>query len=91
MTRVRDVSADLPALATTPLIVVCSGAKIVLDLPETREWLETYGITVVGYQCDEMPAFYTRTSGLQVDVRADSPREVAEIFQVQQELGIDRA
>lgn len=87
----RDVSADLPALATTPLIVVCSGAKIVLDLPETREWLETYGITVVGYQCDEMPAFYTRTSGLQVDVRADSPREVAEIFQAQQELGIDRA
>lgn len=87
----RDVSADLPALATTPLIVVCSGAKIVLDLPETREWLETYGITVVGYQCDEMPAFYTRTSGLQVDVRADSPREVAEIFRVQQELGIDRA
>ncbi|HLN99434.1 MAG TPA: pseudouridine-5'-phosphate glycosidase [Pyrinomonadaceae bacterium] len=87
----RDVSADLPALATTPLIVVCSGAKIVLDLPETREWLETYGITVVGYQCDEMPAFYTRTSGLPVDVRADSPREVAEIFQAQQELGIDRA
>jgi pseudouridine-5'-phosphate glycosidase len=87
----RDVSADLPALATTPLIVVCSGAKLVLDLPETREWLETYGITVVGYQCDEMPAFYTRTSGLPVDVRADSPREVAEIFRVQQELGIDRA
>ena len=58
-----DVSADLPELARTPMIVVCSGAKIVLDLPATREWLETYGITVVGYGCDEMPAFYSRRSG----------------------------
>ena len=87
----NDVSADLPALAATPIIVVCSGAKIVLDLPATREWLETFGITVVGYQCDELPAFYSRRSGLPVDVRVDSPNEVAEIFYAQQELGIERA
>jgi pseudouridine-5'-phosphate glycosidase len=86
-----DVSADLPALATTPLVVVCSGAKIVLDLAATREWLETYGITVAGYQCDEMPAFYSRSSGLPVDVRVDSPTEVAQIFRAQQALGIERA
>src|SRR6267142_1647324 len=86
-----DVSADLPALATTPLVVVCSGAKIVLDLAATREWLETYGITVAGYQCDEMPAFYSRSSGLHVDARVDSPEEVAEIFRTQQALGIEPA
>src|SRR5437016_707002 len=86
-----DVSADLPALATTPLIVVCSGAKIVLDLAATREWLETYGITVIGYQCSEMPAFYSRTSGLPVDVRVDSPPDVAHIFRAQQALGVERA
>ena len=86
-----DISGDLPALATTPIIVVCSGAKIVLDLPATREWLETYGITVIGYECDEMPAFYSRRSGLPVDARADSPAEVAEIFSTQQALGIERA
>ena len=71
-----DVSADLPELARSPMIVVCSGAKIVLDLPATREWLETYGITVAGYGCDEMPAFYSRQSGLPIDVRCDSPEEV---------------
>ena len=86
-----DVSADLPELARTPMIVVCSGAKIVLDLPATREWLETYGVTVVGYQCDELPAFYSRTSGLPVDVRAESPQEVAEIFHTQRELKISSA
>jgi pseudouridine-5'-phosphate glycosidase len=83
-----DISGDLPALATTPIVVVCSGAKIILDLPATREWLETYGITVVGYQCDELPAFYSRTSGLPVDVRVDSPADVAQIFRAQRELGI---
>jgi pseudouridine-5'-phosphate glycosidase len=86
-----DVSADLPALASTPLIVVCSGAKIVLDLTATREWLETYGITVIGYQCNELPAFYSRRSGLPVDVQVDSPDGVAEIFRAQQALGIRRA
>jgi pseudouridylate synthase len=74
-----DVSADLPELARSHLVIVCSGAKIVLDLPATREWLETQGVTVVGYGTDEMPAFYSRRSELPVDVRADSPEEVAEI------------
>src|SRR5215212_5566270 len=81
-----DVSADLPELARTPIIVVCSGAKIVLDLPATREWLETHAVTVVGYQCDEVPAFYSRRSGLLVDARADSARAVAEIFRAQEAL-----
>ena len=83
-----DWSADLPELARTPMIVVCSGAKIVLDLPATREWLETNSVTVLGYDCDEMPAFYSRRSSLPVDVRCDSPGEVVEIFIAQRELGI---
>lgn len=74
-----DVSADLPELARTPMIVVCSGAKSVLDLEATREWLETYGVTVLGWKCDEVPAFYSRTSGLAVDERVESAREVADI------------
>ena len=86
-----DVSADLPELARTPMIVVCSGAKIVLDLPATREWLETRSVTVVGYGCDEMPAFYSRVSGLPVDVRCDSPVEVVQIFKTQRELGLPSA
>ena len=86
-----DVSADLPELARTPIIVVCSGAKIVLDLPATREWLETYAVTVVGYQCDELPAFYSRGSGLSVDTRVESPAEVANIFRTQRALGIESA
>jgi pseudouridine-5'-phosphate glycosidase len=86
-----DVSADLPELARTPMIVVCSGAKIVLDLPATREWLETNGVTVAGYQCDELPAFYSRTSGLPVDVRCESPAEVVRIFRAQRELDLRSA
>lgn len=86
-----DVSADLPELARTPMIVVCSGAKIVLDLPATREWLETHSVTVVGYECEEMPAFYSRRSGLPVDVRCDSPKEVVGIFSAQRELGMESA
>jgi pseudouridylate synthase len=86
-----DVSADLPELARTPIAVVCSGAKIVLDLPATREWLETHAVTVVGYQCDELPAFYSRRSGLPVDVRANDPSEVANIFRAQRSLGIESA
>ena len=86
-----DVSADLPELARTPMVVVCSGGKIVLDLPATREWLETFGVTVVGYRCDELPAFYSRRSGLPVDVRADSAQDVAEIFRAQLDLGISSA
>jgi len=83
-----DVSADLPELANTPITVVCSGAKIVLDLPATREWLETYGITVVGWQCDEMPAFYSRQSGLLVDERIETAQEAAEIVKMRDELNL---
>jgi pseudouridine-5'-phosphate glycosidase len=73
------------------MIVVCSGAKIVLDLPATREWLETYGVTVVGYQSDEMAAFYSRLSGLPADVRCDSPAEVIQIFKAHRELQMSSA
>ena len=86
-----DVSADLPELARTPIVVVCSGAKIVLDLPATREWLETHAVTVIGYQCDELPAFYSRAGGLRVDVRADDADAVANIFRAQRDLGIESA
>ena len=86
-----DVSADLPELTRTPIVVVCSGAKIVLDLPATREWLETHGVTVVGYQCDEFPAFYSRSSGLPIDTRANSPAEVVALFRAQRALQIDSA
>ena len=86
-----DVSADLPELARTPIIVVCSGAKIVLDLPATREWLETHAVTVLGYQCDELPAFYSRKSGLPIDARVDSAEDVARIYRAQRNLGIESA
>lgn len=83
-----DVSADLPELARTPIAVVSSGAKIVLDLPATREWLETNGITVLGWQCDEMPGFYTRTSGLAVDERVETANEAAAVIRARDELGL---
>jgi pseudouridylate synthase len=86
-----DISADLPELARTPMVVVCSGAKIVLDLPSTREWLETHGVPVIGYGCDEMPAFYSRSSGLPVDIRVDSSEEVAEIAKSRKDLGMTSA
>ncbi len=83
-----DVSADLPELARAKLTVVCAGAKSVLDLPATREWLETHGLTVVGYGCDELPAFYTRRSGLPVDVRVDTVAEVAALVRARRALEI---
>ena len=86
-----DVSADLPELANTPMITVCSGAKIVLDLPATREWLETNGVTVLGYKCDEMPAFYTHKSGLLVDERINSAAEVIEISKAHHKLELKSA
>lgn len=86
-----DVSADLPELARTPITVVCSGAKSVLDLAATREWLETHGVTVVGYGCDELPAFYTRRSGLAVDVRADTAADVARLAHARDRLGLEGA
>jgi len=86
-----DVSADLPELVNTPLVVVCSGAKIVLDLPATREWLETNGICVLGFQCDELPAFYSRKSGLPVDERVETTLEAAEIARSRDELNLQSA
>jgi pseudouridine-5'-phosphate glycosidase len=86
-----DVSADLPELARTPIVVVCSGAKIVLDLPATREWLETHAVTVAGYQCDELPGFSLRRSGLPIDVRVDSADAVAHIFRTQRVFEISSA
>ena len=76
-----DISADLPELARTPVVVVCAGAKAILDLPATLEWLETHGVPVIGYQTDEFPAFYSRESGLRLEARADTPQEVAAIAQ----------
>jgi pseudouridine-5'-phosphate glycosidase len=87
----RDVSADLTALARLPLVVVCAGAKAVLDLPATREALETHGVPVVGYQADEMPAFYSASSGLAVDVRCDTPAEVAALAHARDALGLPAA
>ena len=83
-----DVSADLPELANTPITVVCSGAKIVLDLPATREWLETHGVCVLGFGCDEMPAFYSRHSGLPVDERIETAKEAAEMARARDELNL---
>ncbi|MEJ5197538.1 MAG: pseudouridine-5'-phosphate glycosidase [Anaerolineae bacterium] len=83
-----DISADLPELAATPIIVVCAGAKAILDLPATLEWLETHGVPVIGYQTDEFPAFYSRSSGLPVDARAETPEEVVALFRAQRALGL---
>lgn len=88
---IPDISADLPELAQTSMLVVCSGAKIVLDLPSTREWLETYGVTVAGYQCDELPAFYSRSSGLPIDVRLENAAEAAALFAARRELDLPGA
>ena len=86
-----DVSADLFELAHTPVAVVCSGPKLILDLPRTREVLETMGVTLVGYRSDDMPAFWARHSGLAVDCRADSPAEIAAIIRARAGLGIGGA
>lgn len=83
-----DISNDLPTLASVPIAVVCSGAKSILDLRATLEWLETAGVPVLGYGVDEFPAFYTRTSGLPVDARVDSPAEAAAILHAQRQLGL---
>jgi pseudouridine-5'-phosphate glycosidase len=83
-----DISADLPELAQTPVAVVCAGAKAILDLPATLEWLETWGVPVVGYGTDEFPAFYSRRSGLPVDVRVDTPEQAAAIVEAKRRLGL---
>ena len=83
-----DISADLEELGSTPVMVVCAGAKSILDLGLTLEYLETKGVPVIGYGTDELPAFYTRKSGFGVDYRVDSPAELAEMFRAQLELGM---
>jgi pseudouridine-5'-phosphate glycosidase len=83
-----DVSADLPELAETPVVVVCAGAKAILDLPLTLEWLETHGVPVLGYGTDEFPAFYARSSGLPLDARVDSPAEVVAVVRAQRRMGL---
>ena len=87
--RPSDVSADLPELARTRVAVVCSGAKSILDLPLTLEWLETHGVPILGYSTDEFPAFYSRQSGLPVDARVDTPEEAARIIRAKWELGLE--
>ena len=82
-----DVSADLPELAQTPVAVVCAGAKAILDLPATLEWLETQGVPVLGWQTDEFPAFYSRSSGLSAQTRVDSAEDAAHIIKTHWDLG----
>lgn len=86
-----DISADLPELSRTPVVVVCAGAKAILDLPATLEYLETLGVPVVGYQTDEFPAFYSVRSGLPVSVRCDTPAEIAEMAATHWDFGIQSA
>ena len=86
-----DISADLPQLAKTPMIIVCAGAKAILDLPATLEYLETHGVPVVGYQTSEFPAFYSARSRLPTSSRADSPEEVVELARAHWQLGMTSA
>jgi pseudouridine-5'-phosphate glycosidase len=86
-----DISADLPQLAATPLIVVCAGAKAILDLPATVETLETWGVPVIGYRTPDFPAFYSISSGLPVSAQAESPAEVAAIAKAHWETGMRSA
>lgn len=83
----RDISGDLPTLARTPIIVVCSGAKAILDLPATREWLETYGVPIVGYQTEELPGFYTAQTGLRVDATVQDVDALIELWQAHRAIG----
>ena len=83
-----DISADLEELAQTPVMVVCAGAKSILDLGLTLEYLETKGVPVIGYGTEELPAFYTRSSGFRVDYRVDTPAQLAALFRAQQALGL---
>ena len=83
-----DISADLEELAQTPVMVICAGAKSILDLGLTLEYLETKGVPVIGYQTEELPAFYTRTSGFKVDYRMDTAKEIADAFRVKLDMGL---
>ena len=83
-----DVSADMEELVKSPVIVVCAGAKAILDLNLTLEYLETKGVNVIGYQTEELPAFYTRESGLKVTYRLDTPKEIALLWNTQKALNL---
>ena len=83
-----DISADLEELANTPVTVICAGAKAILDLGLTLEYLETHGVPVIGFGTEELPAFYTRRSGYAVDYRVDTPEELAAIFAAQRAMGL---
>ncbi|KLK94550.1 pseudouridine-5'-phosphate glycosidase [Microvirga vignae] len=83
-----DISADLDELTRTPVTVVCAGAKAILDLPRTLEYLETRGVPVVAYQTDDFPAFWSRTSGLTAPIRLDSPEAVADLIDIKEALGL---
>lgn len=83
-----DISADLEELAMTPVMVVCAGAKSILDLGLTLEYLETHGVPVIGFGTKELPAFYTRSSGFSVDYEIDTPEELAKTFKAQSDLGL---
>jgi pseudouridine-5'-phosphate glycosidase len=86
-----DISADLQALATIPMIVVCAGAKAILDLPATLEYLETMSVPVVGYGTDEFPAFYSRKSRLDVSVKLDTPQEIVDFAKAHWSMGLHSA
>ena len=86
--QTMDISADLEELGQTPIMVVCAGAKAILDLGLTLEYLETKGVPVIGYGTEELPAFYTRRSGFPVDYRLDTPKELAEAFEAQRGSGL---
>jgi pseudouridine-5'-phosphate glycosidase len=85
-----DVSADLHELARTPVLVVSAGAKAILDLPKTLETLETLGVPVIGYRTSEFPAFYSAESGLALEMRAETPGELAGLFRAQRRLGLEQ-
>ena len=86
-----DISADLQALASIPMIVVCAGAKAILDLPATLEYLETMSVPVVGYGTDEFPAFYSRESGLDISVRLDTPQQIVDFARAHWDAGLHSA
>lgn len=86
-----DISADLQALATIPMIVVCAGAKAILDLPATLEYLETMSVPVVGYGTDEFPAFYSRDSGLDISIRLNTPKDIVEFARAHWSTGLQSA
>ncbi|MCR4875989.1 MAG: pseudouridine-5'-phosphate glycosidase [Clostridiales bacterium] len=86
--KTMDISADLEELSGTPVTVICAGAKAILDLGLTLEYLETRGVPVIGYGTEELPAFYSRHSGLKVDYRMDTPKEIAAAFHAQRAMGL---